>query len=351
LVAIVFVVACLIQVRATSLEDLLRKSDSVVLASAIGWSIVDAESLDVALRIHGKPVRGSLADSVLPVRVRVRHSDRMGPFREVQTGLWFLARHGDLWIAHAAAPGKPASVSDYVLPAAAEEFQRDTDEPGLLEIAARAMKGVSRPKEAWDRRHWVNGLDSPAIRSAFERWREAKDPKVSAIGTSALLERGDLKTIQLVHGEPDRLAGMAGEDRSMILISISQAFRNEDSAAIEALSGLALDSKQNSEMRAAAAHALAMIHNAEALGSLAALLDDPAIELRQEGCIGLGMFANGMPVQSRRFANAQGHLNNGTSSKYRTPEVAVYLGFDRDREAEFVAFWKDWWRKYRSDFQ
>lgn len=335
---------------ATTLEALLGKSDAVVYATAFGWSAVDTETVEVALRVEGKPVRGTVGDAVVLARVRSAHADKIGPFRQVPSGLWFLSRAGEKWTAHAVNPSRFASVSNYVLPVPTREFQRDAVEPSVLAIAERVIAEPPPPQEVWPRRAVVSGLDSPAIRAAFARWRDSKDATVSAFGTAELLERADLATLHRIQLEPARIAGLAGDARTMILSAISQAFRSEEPAGIAVLSALALDTKRSMELREAAAHALAMIHSPHTLRALAALLDDPEMELRRKACVGLGMFANGTPAHQLRYAKTMEHLKPSAHSKYRSPETLNYFGFDRDQEAEFIHFWKDWWQKHQGDF-
>jgi len=72
----------------------------------------------------------------------------------------------------------------------------------------------------------------------------------------------------------------------------------------------------------------------ETLPFLAALLEIAIPLQRQYAVQGLSFFANGVGTQT---------------SSFRTKETERYFGFNREKEQEYISFWRNWWNLHRAE--
>lgn len=95
----------------------------------------------------------------------------------------------------------------------------------------------------------------------------------------------------------------------------------------------------STSFRRAVARELARIHSADAVATLAALLDDPDAEIVASAVIGLAMFANGVPP---------GKFEPGPEpAPFRTEGTIAHSVISAEavsaRRSYYVDFWKSWW--------
>jgi len=115
----------------------------------------------------------------------------------------------------------------------------------------------------------VSALDTPAVRAVLRRYLSSSDNGFQAVGLAGLLERNDPDAIvQLAKIWP---ALGSVPQRSRVLFSLSDSFRDQSAALVRQLAGLVQTS--SAELRTAAIAALAAIHSREALPVLASLLE------------------------------------------------------------------------------
>ena len=101
------------------------------------------------------------------------------------------------------------------------------------------------------------------------------------------------------------------------------------------------------------AHALASIHTRATLPYLAALLDDPVLDLRAEAVGGMASFANGLPVQITADLTSMRYLQFPEKAPYLTPETRANFGMGKftieQDEARYLSCWRTWWAEHRGE--
>ena len=161
------------------------------------------------------------------------------------------------------------------------------------------------------------------------------------MGLAGLLERNDPDAIvQLAKIWP---ALGSVPQRSRVLFSLSDSFRDQSAALVRQLAGLVQTS--SAELRTAAIAALATIHSREALPVLASLLESADPAERMKGIFGISSFANGCLSQTPDNVGSLAYIVLPASAPYQTAETIANFGFRRgpdDEEARLVSFWSSW---------
>ncbi|MDE3198514.1 MAG: HEAT repeat domain-containing protein, partial [Acidobacteriota bacterium] len=141
-------------------------------------------------------------------------------------------------------------------------------------------------------------------------------------------------------------------ERGVLLMSISAYFRAPNHAAVATLGHTAELTTLSPDLRQAAAHALAAIHNSQSMPYLAALLDDPDFALRVEAIGGMSAFANSLATQNPAENASLSYLQLSGNGPYRTPETIANFAMGAEavskKESSYLAFWKAWWQEHRA---
>jgi len=195
-------------------------------------------------------------------------------------------------------------------------------------------------------RNSTEGYDSPAVRRLFRQYADSSRPWLKAIGLAELVKREDVPTLLRLEKE---MATLSRVPQAKRIIYMFDWIRDPNPETIAALGKLASSKSGIEGLNLAAARALRAMHTRETLPYLAALLDSKYPDMRAEGVLGLGFFANGVPIVRAEGMPGLDFLNKREATKYTTKETTEYFGFDPSRPDEFVAFWKGWWLRHRAE--
>ncbi len=157
-------------------------------------------------------------------------------------------------------------------------------------------------------------------------------------GIRTLIQQGDAGAIRKLGTEYQRFRSDARgwqEITRAVLVELPQA-----PGVTAALGSLAAANLSDAPLRAAAAGALARIHDREALPHLARLLDDHDPEIRAYAVGGLAMFANNVPIGQHHPAPGDWPFRTSATMDRSTMSPGAIA---RD-PAKYIGFWKDWWR-------
>ncbi len=212
-----------------------------------------------------------------------------------------------------------------------ESVDVQTMEFGMLAIALRG----------------ANGLDSPRIRSAFERLADSTEPAISALGLGGLLGLDvDEDTIKRVE---ERLPALAATPGFHLIVANMEDVTNSDPAVVDSLGRLATASTSSFELKRSAASALRSIHSQQAIPFLARLLDDQSPEIQSLGIAGLSAFVENLPLITPDSLSSMSWMR--PQGDRRFGDAAGAAGFIRvsgqftgqgERQAH-VQVWKQWW--------
>jgi hypothetical protein len=183
---------------------------------------------------------------------------------------------------------------------------------------------------------------SPVLAAAFSRFAASQDPRLIAEGLRGGVLSGDPALILNARQSSATLSAEVGWYG--LMNDIKTYYQNTGQPAIQNLGQVATDTTCRSELRVAAAGALARMHTQQSLPYLAVLLDDPDLVLRAMGVGGLSSFANNVPIGS--------HEPAAGPWKYRTDDTIAHSIFDVSIVGQsgpyYVGFWRSWWQQHRS---
>jgi HEAT repeat protein len=133
----------------------------------------------------------------------------------------------------------------------------------------------------------------------------------------------------------------------ILLLDIRDGFRSSDANSVVMLGQAAANSSLRLDFRQSAAHALRGIHTQDALPYLAAVLDDPDIELQSEAVGGLASFANGLAIQTAASGPSLSYLQLPDRAAYKTGETVAHFALG-EAAIRYLSYWKTWWSLNRT---
>jgi hypothetical protein len=236
----------------------------------------------------------------------------------------------------------PASVPATVRAAAAASMPPNPKplDSVLLELVTAADAGA---RFSVDLVALYRSYRSPVLEAAFRRFSGGNDPWRIAAGVRGLISMGDPSVVHFIQQQHATMS--ATPFWPSALQELKVYYTSTDPTAIAALGALAVDTKAATDLRNAAAWALARVHTKAALPYLARLLSDPNPGLAAAGVGGLSSFANNVSIGSHEPASG--------AWKYRTDDTIAYSVFDESlvarRPAYYVGFWKTWWDQNQTE--
>ncbi len=337
---------CLVSLsHGAGLDRLRKESDAIVVGS-------------VKTRIEG-PGRVTFALAVIRVlqgsvpgpSVNVVHDWAgllQGPDRVINqslTGLWFLKKRTDAtWDVIDSRPSMYRTILGLFLPASDTP---PTPSGTNADLTVRLLEEVTlafRSGSGLDPEVLVGALDgvqSEAIAAVAPSLLATGDPGSQSAAVAGMLDNQMPDSVsQLVRFWP---AIRTVPEKRFVLSALRDNWRDTTPGAVKRLASIAAS---DSELRLAAAAALAAIHTKETLPLLGSLLYDNDPQAQLHGLYGISAFANGCPVKTRERVVTMEYLVCTQPSAYKTAATAGSLVFrpgTPDQQLEQVLFWRKWW--------
>jgi len=178
---------------------------------------------------------------------------------------------------------------------------------------------------------------SPVLAAAFTRFLSSQNPELVSLGLRGSVLNGDPALVGAVRARYATLSKATGW--TDLVRDIRSSYVNTSQVTIQALGAAAADPAAGSDLRIAAAGALARMHTLQALPYLAGLLADDDTALQAAAVGGLSSFANNVPIGS--------HEPAAGAWPYRTDDAIAHSVFSetaiKARSAYYLDFWKTWW--------
>jgi hypothetical protein len=190
---------------------------------------------------------------------------------------------------------------------------------------------------------------SPTVTAQYQRLKQSAQHQASVVGLVGLLRQGDLQSLQELLRPPDT-ALKASSVRGEVLKAV-KGLRSESPQVVQMLGKLATLPTVPVGTQVAAAEALRAIHTEDSLPFLAAMLDSPNADIRDNGIQGFSMFVENLPVQTSETIPNFSWMKPRGPAPYKTPETDGHSAVSRvspDQQPTYVAFWKTWWSQIGS---
>lgn len=326
------------------LDYLAKESDAIVVG---GIKVRTEGPTRVTFRLSVSSVlQGNIPGQTLEVvhdwAGLLRGPDRV--IQQSQTGLWFLKRRSDeTWDVIPSRPSMYRSILGLFLPASdVSRSRRNSDLSAQLveEVASRFYPGSGEDPEVLVGA--LDGVRAEALVPVLPTLLSTGDPGVLAVAIAAMLERQTPDAIaQLVRFWPTI---RNAPTKRFVLSALRDSWRDTRPDSVRSLVLLA---NGDPEISSVASTALSAIHTREALLFLANLLfaDDPTQQFH--GLYGVSAFVNGCPVKTRENVVNMQYLDCREPSPLRTPTTMgnfVFRPGGPDQQAQYLSFWRDWWR-------
>lgn len=180
-------------------------------------------------------------------------------------------------------------------------------------------------------------IESDAVQHELFSLSKSPNPKLRSMAVACLFHARDPRGLE------ELLLAVSNKETAFLdegLIAYSLRKLDPTQTGLAGILKQLLNSDSMS-FRRAVARELARIHSADAVTTLAALLDDPDAEIVASAVGGLAMFANGVPP---------GKLQPSPEpAPYRTEETIAYSVMSAEaisaRRSYYVNFWKSWWQQ------
>jgi hypothetical protein len=357
-----------------TIPQLMKDADAIVVGVAQGVTET-ALGFDTQLQVL-RTLKGSPAPG-MPIRLQVSRrgwpdrSPQSCPepcvlsFRNRTTGVFFLQSNAVSWTPLAvryggggvaglfldlyipAADTLSSSASAWLNSQAEKQFDGALQDMFLAEVLSAVEARVPRGTVAWgnltefENRSVVSVLR--IVRKSTLAYEDMRD-----LALSLLLKRRDPESFSdLVHSGP-------AVSKSREFRSYFTAIQNTRSDSPDVIAGLrsVFDAPEMpTELRYAAANALANIHTRPLLPLFEKWLFDTDPILQAYGAVGIGMIANGCGVsKERELGCVMG--SEAPRPRYWVPELheKQMFGFVASKynvalAAPRVAFWQDWWNQ------
>jgi hypothetical protein len=345
-----------------SLSYLQQKADLVVVGTASGDFQAGSGLFSLAV---SRVIKGDtqLASGTLPViwpNRAARTANSSGTRTAAGTGIWFLQASSGGWILLPVVSGDVTmdltffpGLSGAVLGAYAYDVSASLGQKLASEVcsATESLKGsYNLPLYALQYGE-MDRLGDPVVATYYNRMAASSVAQQQMLGLSGLIRSGS-GTALATATQAASLFEAYPRENGILLMSIRDQFRPEDTASIAVLGQTAVNSAITGAFREAAAHALAAVHTLYTLPYLATLLGDSNPNLQVEAVGGMGSFANGLAIQTATGVPSLTHLQLSNAAPYRTSATMSNLALGRQaiapNEAASVSFWQQWWSQNRA---
>jgi hypothetical protein len=308
----------------------------------------------------------NLKGNIVPASVIQVEWDRAPVTRTPQQ----ISGHYGMWFLHANANGTwqllPATHSNAPLPLSLACYPiLKGSAPSTSSVGAQSVNDLVAGELSTAVEHLSSGTTefyytatgllslsgTSAVTSQYQRLSQMPDPQLQVLGLIGLVRQGDAVSIERVLELQEALRT---SKLSVHMVSAVRNVRDGTPRAAQALGSLATTSGVGSGLQMAASEALRSVHTKESLPFLVALLDSPNALIRHEGLAGISMFVENLPIQKPEMVPSMTWLTPQGPAPYRTADTDKYsakFGEPPDRQAEYVAFWKSWWAKVRSQLK
>ena len=202
----------------------------------------------------------------------------------------------------------------------------------LVEILVAVESGAPVPSEQLIGIFRVS--KSPVLAAAYARFSSKPDIELACVGLQGSLVGGDVSVLSKVRQRYGELS--SARSWPPLLDEIKRYYVDTTPQTIQSLGQIATDTSVGSDLRAAAAGALARMHTKQSMPYLAKLLTDPDGGLQSMAVGGLSMFANNEPIGSHEIAPGPW--------PYRTDATMAHSGLSVSN----VSFWQTWWQQNQS---
>jgi hypothetical protein len=187
-------------------------------------------------------------------------------------------------------------------------------------------------------------MSSPAVARVFHYLEESGTEEQGRFAMAALIGHGDIASLL----GAEKIAGSLGDGTggATYLINAIGNSHLTDPVAIACLGRMATTLSSPSPLRAQAAHALYVIHTADTVPWLGALLSDSFRPLQLTAAMGLSVFVSGVGIQTPATMPTLSHLNQRQPGSYRTVDTDQHLGYAKGQESSFLDYWTSWWGRH-----
>ena len=345
-----------------SFKELEQTADLIVVGSVSGGT-KSGSTLSFSIQVE-RVIKGNSAMTGTQIAVDWTPEPQggppeAGPPRLTGHGLWFLTRSPSAWELQPVANNGVPFTSAYIPEPPGTSLTAYTYSPGaaLSDKVASEISGAIETATASGGTTYLlslykllDELQSPVTQQLWSRLSVSELMNQKLFGLGGLIRSGNTGALQAAFESASSFASYPLE-AGILLQSIRGDFRATDSNSVGLLGRIATQVDCPSDLRHAAAKALASIHSKDALPYLAALLDDQDRGLRAEGIGGLASFANGLPVQTPANTVSLGYLQLPTSAPYKTDDTVAHLILalpsTAPDESSYLSFWKSWWSQNR----
>jgi len=338
----------------SSLSSLLSEADAIVVGTLRSTS---QAGLRVSLDLHvERTIQGPLA---VQDEIFVAFDTDSRAFFDPGsiTALWFLKGNAANWSALPVVVSSMPSLRDFylVVPlrAPAAQYQvPDTADPSekvIGEIAAANLTSFDWP--------WVLGLakelpNSASLRLMYRSLADSPSDSTSgSLGIAGLILLGESEGFTRLAGS-NLIGPQSSPATDVVAMAVCESPR--DTAPIDILGNLL--SASAPRLARCAGQVLRGVHTRATLPYLAGLLDNSSSDLRYEGVVGLASFANNLAVHHGQSSTASMEWLSplpGTAP-YATSETLQNLPTlqtFREKEAQYIGFWKAWWAQNQTSLK
>ena len=326
----------------------LQQNADLILAGSASDGIRAGDSLNFTIQVN-RVVKGDIAPATTIKAIWQSNN----PGVATGHGLWFLKRSPDGWsvlpvqsgwaqfnnifipvptgpLPDAYAYGPAASASDKV----ASEISAAIEGIPGLGLLPGLQGGL------------LDQLNSPVIQVLYRRLAASSSIQQKILGLSGLIRSGNTPALNSAIEAVPAISSSTVE-YGTLLLSIRDGFRASDANSAVILGQAAVNTSLRLDFRQSVAHALRGIHTKDALPYLAALLDDPDIELQSEAVGGLASFANGLAIQTAAGGPSLSYLQLPDRAPYKTEDTVAHFALG-EAALRYLSYWKTWWSLNRT---
>jgi len=268
-------------------------------------------------------------------------------------GLWFLKRSPDGWTVLPVQSGW-AQFNNIFIPVPTGPLPDDYAYDPAASASDKVASEVSAAIEGIPGLGLLPGLqgglldqlNSPVIQVLYRRLAASSSIQQKILGLSGLIRSGNTPALNSAIEAAPAISSSTVE-YGTLLLSIRDGFRASDANSAVILGQAAVNTSLRLDFRQSAAHALRGIHTKDALPYLAALLDDPDIELQSEAVGGLASFANGLAIQTAAGGPSLSYLQLPDRAPYKTEDTVAHFALG-EAALRYLSYWKTWWSLNRT---
>ena len=191
---------------------------------------------------------------------------------------------------------------------------------------------------------WSRDVDPSvpvSLREAFLAMNNSSNSWLAKRGVDGLLALGEIEGLRALQ---DALSQRPDDWRERGWPSaLGNYYRSESIEGTAILEGM-ISPGSPAELRRAAGQALGRIHSFPMLPLLARMLDDADIDLRSKAVRGFSAFAAGFRVTGPQRKEGEWPFLTVEAMTWAVHDDALF----RQREAEYLIFWRNWWARNRA---